>query len=47
MYYCAGGLMVEHPRCEPYIASIEGTMDGIMGLDPSLVAKLTRQLLGT
>ena len=44
VYYCAGGLMVEHPQCSPYIASVEGTMDSIMGIEPSLVHKLVRQV---
>lgn len=47
VFYCAGGLMVEHPRCAPYIASVEGTMDSVMGIEPSLVIKLVRELFGT
>ena len=45
MYYCAGGLMVEHPQCSPYIASVEGTMDSVMGIEPSLVHKLVQQVV--
>ena len=45
MYHCAGGLMVEHPQCSPYIASVEGTMDSIMGIEPSMVQKLAHQVV--
>ena len=45
VYCCAGGLMVEHPQCSPYIASVEGTMDSVMGIEPSLVHKLVRQVV--
>ena len=45
VFNCAGGLMVEHPQCAPYIALVEGTMDSVMGIEPSLVAQLTQELL--
>lgn len=38
--YCAGGLMVEHPLVQPYLKRIEGTMEGIMGLDSATVSRL-------
>ena len=31
-YKCAGGLMVEDERIQPYILKIEGGMDSVMGL---------------
>ena len=37
---CAGGLMVEHPLVEPFIARIDGSMDSVMGLSKALVLKL-------
>lgn len=38
--YCAGGLMVEHPMLQPYLTRIDGSMDGVMGLDASVVERL-------
>ncbi|CAM9806041.1 unnamed protein product [Ectocarpus sp. 6 AP-2014] len=37
---CAGGLMVEHPLVEPFIARIDGSMDSVMGLSKALVLEL-------
>jgi hypothetical protein len=31
-YKCAGGLMVEDERIQPYLVRIEGGMDSVMGL---------------
>lgn len=31
-YKCAGGLMVEDERIQPYLIKIEGGMDSVMGL---------------
>lgn len=41
---CAGGLMVEHPLLQPYIANIEGTRDSLMGLSVENLEHLLRQL---
>ena len=43
VFYCAGGLMIEHPLIQPYIDRIEGTLDSIMGLSKNLVLKLLEQ----
>jgi septum formation protein len=45
VFYCAGGLMIEHPKIEPYIERIEGTMDSIMGLSENLLRTLLPQIL--
>jgi septum formation protein len=42
--WCAGGLMIEHPLVQPYIASIDGTIDSVMGLSKDLVERLLQQL---
>jgi septum formation protein len=41
---CAGGLMVEHHLIQPYITSIEGTEDSLMGLSTELLQTLFNQL---
>jgi len=41
---CAGGLMVEHPYVEEYIESIDGSVDGVMGLSKDLVLRLLKEL---
>ena len=45
VFYCAGGLMIEHPKVEPFIERIEGTIDSVMGLSEALLRKLLDQLL--
>jgi len=40
VFYCAGGLMVEHELVTPHVVKIEGTMDAVMGLPKALVLKL-------
>eukprot|EP00802_Teleaulax_amphioxeia_P018842 Tamp_19051.p1 GENE.Tamp_19051~~Tamp_19051.p1 ORF type:complete len:147 (+),score=27.77 Tamp_19051:634-1074(+) len=40
-YKCAGGLMVEDERIQPYLVKIEGGMDSVMGLGK----RATRDLL--
>lgn len=37
---CAGGLMVEHPLLQPYVKSIVGGVDSLMGLSTSVLADL-------
>lgn len=46
VFQCAGGLMIEHPMIQPYIASVEGTMESVMGLSPNLLDSLMTKLLG-
>ena len=40
VFYCAGGLMVEHELVTPHVVKIEGTMDSVMGLPKHLVLSL-------
>lgn len=40
IFWCAGGLMVEHPQVQPCIVSMEGDMDAIMGLRKQTVIDL-------
>lgn len=40
IFWCAGGLMVEHPKVQPWIVSMEGGMDTIMGLRKQTVVEL-------
>jgi len=40
-YKCAGGLMVEDERIQPYLLKIDGSMDSVMGLG----RRATRDLL--
>lgn len=37
---CAGGLMVEHEKVQPFIKNILGSLDSLMGLSKDLVAQL-------
>ena len=41
---CAGGLMVEHRFVQEYIDSIDGSVDGVMGLSKDLVFRLLRKM---
>ena len=45
VYHCAGALMVEHPLVTPYIETIEGTVDGVMGIDKSIALKMMTEAL--
>eukprot|EP00958_Prasinococcus_capsulatus_P018004 scaffold2075_cov444-Prasinococcus_capsulatus_cf.AAC.12 len=45
VFYCAGGLMVEHPKIVPLVKRIDGAQDGVMGLRQSLVATLLTQAI--
>lgn len=40
VFYCAGGLMVEHDKVNPHVTKIEGTMDAVMGLPKARVLNL-------
>ena len=38
--FCAGGLMVEHPKMAPLTREIKGSMDSLMGLSKTVVGGL-------
>ena len=40
VFQCAGGLMVEHPKVQPFIERMDGPMDSIMGLCKATVSQL-------
>ena len=44
VFWCAGGLMVEHALVEPYVAGIEGGIDSVMGLRKDSVRELLESL---
>jgi len=44
VFYCAGGLMIEHPKVQPYIREVQGSMESVMGLCPTLLSSLLKQL---
>ena len=44
--HCAGGLMIEHPLVQPYIVSVDGSIDSVMGLSKALVQKLVAEVAG-
>jgi septum formation protein len=46
VFFCAGGLMVEHPLVACHVAKMEGGMDSIMGLGQALTAQLLLQAAG-
>jgi septum formation protein len=37
--------MVEHPLLQPYLKRIEGSMDGVMGLDAQTVERLLNEFV--
>jgi predicted house-cleaning NTP pyrophosphatase (Maf/HAM1 superfamily) len=37
---CAGGLRIEAPAIQPYLISIEGTEDSVMGLSKMIAMRL-------
>lgn len=41
--HCAGALMIEHPLIQPYIQSLDGTLDAVMGLSIPLLSKLLKE----
>ncbi|CAA7387759.1 unnamed protein product [Spirodela intermedia] len=43
--YVAGGLMVEHPLTSPFVDSVVGSIDSVMGLPKALTEKLLREVL--
>lgn len=40
LFYCAGGLMVEHPLVAPHVTSMEGSIDSVMGLCKSTLVRM-------
>ena len=40
VFYCAGGLMVEHELVTPHVERLEGEMDSIMGLCKATALRL-------
>lgn len=44
IFYCAGGLMIEHPLVQPHISSVDGSLESVMGLSVDLLETLLAQL---
>lgn len=40
VFWCAGGLMVEHPLVQPHVTRMVGTQDAVMGLGKALLMRL-------
>ena len=40
IFYCAGGLMVEHALVAPHVTSMAGGLDSVMGLPKDLTVRL-------
>ena len=45
VFHCAGALMVEHPMVAPYIDRIEGTVDGVMGINKDVALHVMSKAL--
>ncbi|KAI5081113.1 hypothetical protein GOP47_0004296 [Adiantum capillus-veneris] len=45
IFYCAGGLMVEHPLVSPLVAAMVGSLDSVMGLPKDLTLSLIKEVL--
>jgi len=45
VYYCAGGLDIGDPLLQPYIRSIRGDIDSIIGLPKKLTRKLIDEVM--
>ncbi|MCO5600521.1 hypothetical protein L7F22_054634 [Adiantum nelumboides] len=45
IFYCAGGLMVEHPLVSPLVAAMVGSLDSVMGLPKDLTLALIKEVL--
>ncbi|KFM24175.1 Maf-like protein [Auxenochlorella protothecoides] len=43
VFWCAGGLMVEHALVAPHIVRMEGGMDAVMGLSKATTLRLLQQ----
>ncbi|GLC45070.1 hypothetical protein PLESTB_001465300 [Pleodorina starrii] len=46
VFFCAGGLMIEHPLVEPHIERMDGSQCSVMGLPKHLVLRLLVQAAG-
>ena len=44
VFWCAGGLMVEHALVQPHVTRLEGSLDGVMGLAKDLLLRLLCQV---
>ncbi|KAL4423798.1 hypothetical protein ABPG75_001099 [Micractinium tetrahymenae] len=40
VFWCAGGLMVEHSLVQPHVTRMDGALDSVMGLDKRLLLRL-------
>ncbi|PRW61253.1 septum formation MAF [Chlorella sorokiniana] len=40
VFWCAGGLMVEHELVQPHVIRMDGSLDSVMGLDKQLLLRL-------
>ncbi|KAH7287811.1 hypothetical protein KP509_32G076000 [Ceratopteris richardii] len=45
VFYCAGGLMVEHPLVSPFVSAMVGSIDSVMGLPKDLTLSLIQDVL--
>lgn len=43
VFWCAGGLMVEHELVAPHVVRMDGSLDSVMGLDKRLLLRLLCQ----
>ena len=43
VFYCAGGLMVEHPKVEPHVERMDGSIDSVMGFCKETIVRLLEQ----
>jgi septum formation protein len=43
VFWCAGGLMVEHDLVAPHVARMQGSLDSVMGLAKALLLRLLCQ----
>ncbi|GIL47156.1 hypothetical protein Vafri_4027 [Volvox africanus] len=46
VFYCAGGLMIEHPLMEPHIERMDGSICSVMGLPKHVVLRLMVEAAG-
>ncbi|GIL70562.1 hypothetical protein Vretimale_3684 [Volvox reticuliferus] len=46
VFYCAGGLMIEHPLVEAYVERLDGSICSVMGLPKHVVLRLMVEAAG-
>ncbi|GLI58753.1 hypothetical protein VaNZ11_000510, partial [Volvox africanus] len=46
VFYCAGGLMIEHPLIEPHVERMDGSICSVMGLPKHVVLRLMVEAAG-